>query len=1041
MSARYENIDQTLRRARTALRANEAVVALGVLAAAVAGVALVSYVLVLFDVSVGAVRPWFLGVASLAVLGAVAYGARPFLRPWTDDALARRIGDHDPNVADGLLSAVQLHRDKEKLSTEYALSRELIELHVDRTAEQAASVDTSALPDRRATAQLLGAGLGSLAVALALAVVFPGLAARAKTLFLGLPPGEKTPIAAAIPGAAPRLGDVTVTYHYPDYSGRDPQTFEGTDGNLKALKGTVASITLKADRPVKTAQITLNGKEPLKLDVTTSPETGGTTLAGELSLLENGSWTVEATSANGTPVADRSTRTITVEEDRAPEVTIVWPVEQVTEVNELEDVTVTWGAEDDYGLKSAELVWENHPPVDVKKPAPKKGGKPVSGKIALASFPHEFPLRHGDQYKWSLASLSLEPGGYVEYYVEATDNDTVSGPKKGRSAHHILRLLSSSEIHEKAIALQEAILKRMIHLLGDHLEYDPKSATREKLADDAERFEGKARELSQALDVVQNEMLKDPLGDEVVYRQILKIRADVQNVMVSYSARVLESAARSSADPAQGRREAFLSARAEAIPLLEKDILFLDRLIGKQRFDGARQELASLANEQKDLRKMLDDYKKGGMKDSDLAKALEQKLASLQKKMQEVAQKMASTMESMKSDFDNSAMQDDIMTQIQKAIDEGRMDDAAALTEKMLKGLDDMVAQMDQVEQQFNLDPETAKRLGDAQKELGKLADEQKKLAEDTSRVRDQIQKRADESGKKIDDFVKKEQEKVRKLREQLDALQRQAMLDPAMRSLVAPARFGLERELQALEGGLKSGELGESLEHAENIDNELEGLERAPETLGMNRPGDQPDPKTLDAASKAKMQAKSIVKDLEQLRQQFEENASPEEKQKLSQLGSQQQKLQQRAQGLAQEMNQLAEKTPFVPGEAGQQIAGASESMGEAQGKLKGGNAAGSVPPQRQASEKLGQAQAQLQGSGQSQRGGQGMPLASRMGQRPNGSEGNRGFSNEKVEIPDGSQFRVPKEFREDILEAMKKPSPDGYKQLNQEYYERLIK
>ncbi|HVO30529.1 MAG TPA: hypothetical protein VMV18_07325, partial [bacterium] len=90
------------------------------------------------------------------------------------------------------------------------------------------------------------------------------------------------------------------------------------------------------------------------------------------------------------------------------------------------------------------------------------------------------------------------------------------------------------------------------------------------------------------------------------------------------------------------------------------------------------------------------------------------------------------------------------------------------------------------------------------------------------------------------------------------------------------------------------------------------------------------------------------------------------------------------------------------------------------------------------------GQAQAQLNGAGQQQRGsgGPGTPLAQRMnGGQQKGWDGMRGFSNDKVEIPDGSQFRVPKEFREDILEAMKKPSPDGYKQMNQEYYERLIK
>ena len=101
-------------------------------------------------------------------------------------------------------------------------------------------------------------------------------------------------------------------------------------------------------------------------------------------------------------------------------------------------------------------------------------------------------------------------------------------------------------------------------------------------------------------------------------------------------------------------------------------------------------------------------------------------------------------------------------------------------------------------------------------------------------------------------------------------------------------------------------------------------------------------------------------------------------------------------------------------------------------------------VPSEREAMQQLGEAQAQMEGAGESGKGNKGgMPLGQRMSGRPSGrgQDGMNGFSNEKVEIPDGSQFKVPKEFREDILEAMKKPSPEGYKQLNQEYYEKLIK
>lgn len=1041
MSAQFLPIENTLRRARLALRVEGTVRGAAFVLGAVAIVLLAGFLLTAFGATPLILRPWFLGFAVATIAIATVFAVRPLVIGWTDDDLARRIGDRVPGVGDSLLSAVQLHRDAETLSTKYDLSRDLIDKHVESSATLAAGVRPQTLTDTKSTAKLAGAASAMFVVWCALALIFPGIVARSRWLVFGAPPGTAAVQTAAAAGTAPRLGDVTVTYSFPDYTGRSPETFEGTDGSLKALKGTVATVRLKADRPVKAASIVLDGKDSLPLQIETSAA-GTTTLSGEIPILENGSWTVKAEGTDGgAPPANDSIRTITAEADAVPTAQIVWPLEQNLEVNELEDVDVTWGVEDDFGVREVALVWENHPPKDEEGGAKAKKGK--SGRIPLAGFPRESPQRHGDRLRWSLATLGLKPGGYVEYFVEVTDNDTVTGPKRGVSSKYRLFLLSSEQIHDKAVAMQEQLLKRMVHLLGDHLEIEPRTIARERIADEAERFEGKSREVAQALDQVAGDMLKDPLGDQQVYQQILKIRGDLAQIAVSYSHRAIESAARAAQDPPTARRDAFAYAHEDAVPLLEKDVLFLDKLIEKQRFDGARDELAKLVDEQKDLKSMLDQYKKGGMKDADLAKALEARLDEIQKRMSEVAEKMASTMKSMPTDFDNSALQDDIMEQIRKAIEEGRMEDAAALTEQLLKGLDDMVAAMDDVEQEFNLDPELAQKVQEAQKDLAKLSEDQRKVLDETNQVREQIQKRQDSTGDKVNDFAKKELEKVKELRAELEKLERQGVTDPWMRGVVRSAKATSERSIQQLENGLKSGELGEALGHAQDVEQTLESVENAGEN--MRHGADGADPKTLEQARKAQAKASEIVKDLEQLRQSFEDSATAEERQKMQDLAKKQGDLKQRAQGLAQQMGEMSEQTPFVPGEAGSAMQGAASSMGDAQSKLKGGNAAGAVPSERDAMQKLGEAQQQMEGSGQSQgKGGKpgGIPLGQRMGQRGGrGQDGMQGFSNEKVEIPDGSQFRVPKEFREDILEAMKKPSPEGYKQLNQEYYEKLIK
>ncbi len=46
-----------------------------------------------------------------------------------------------------------------------------------------------------------------------------------------------------------------------------------------------------------------------------------------------------------------------------------------------------------------------------------------------------------------------------------------------------------------------------------------------------------------------------------------------------------------------------------------------------------------------------------------------------------------------------------------------------------------------------------------------------------------------------------------------------------------------------------------------------------------------------------------------------------------------------------------------------------------------------------------------------------------------------------EKVKLPGEDQFRVPGQFREEILEAMKNKYPRKYERLISEYYRELVK
>src|SRR5438132_4277657 len=107
--SRYLSIDQALRRARSALRRNDAATALAVSGVALATILLLAFALAIIGVPAISARPWFLGLAALIVLAAIGYALRPLIVPWNDDRLARSIGEKFTDVLDTLSSDIQYY--------------------------------------------------------------------------------------------------------------------------------------------------------------------------------------------------------------------------------------------------------------------------------------------------------------------------------------------------------------------------------------------------------------------------------------------------------------------------------------------------------------------------------------------------------------------------------------------------------------------------------------------------------------------------------------------------------------------------------------------------------------------------------------------------------------------------------------------------------------------------------------------------------------------------------------------------------------------
>ena len=269
--AARQEIASALGRARRRARALAAARGLSlILAGAVLGVGA--------GALLGSVAPALVARIAAAVLfaatlaGVLAFCLRsPLQRAAVRDdaALARLLAGSSE-----LLSSVELSREP----GQPGISRELLALLHVRARAQARAVDVPGrLPVRSA-----GLPLAALAGALALLAVFQLVAPR--RLALGLSRLRGGDAAAPEPELSPIVGDLSITYLYPQYTGLPPRTEEGTAGDLRGPRGTEVRVAARADRDLAEAAAVVNG-QPVKL-LAQGP--GHRQLSGTLTLSQPG---------------------------------------------------------------------------------------------------------------------------------------------------------------------------------------------------------------------------------------------------------------------------------------------------------------------------------------------------------------------------------------------------------------------------------------------------------------------------------------------------------------------------------------------------------------------------------------------------------------------------------------------------------------------------------------------------------------------------------------------------------------------------------
>lgn len=1002
------------------------------------------------------------GLTAVAV--AFAWAVRALLRTArSEEAAARTVARFEPALRSDLVSAVELSRERPDIQASDRYSVALLDAHVERTASRARTLDVArAIPDRWARY----GGLFLLGVVVLHAVVLVAGGARFARAYGRVVSGDPRGAQALI--VDPITGDIELTFQYPAYMRREPRTLSGTGGEIRAPKGTEVTLRTRADRDVKAAELAIEydvapqgappppdaagpdaarpGVPPGPADASAAPAVkryalavaNARDLSGRLVVEEGGSYRFRfldgrKTLAEGPPIP------ITLEQDLLPEARITRPDREL-EVDAGALVGIDWQAEDDHGLSEVTLV---------VKPPDGEERRRVLRKLDGAR-------RDGGTVDLDVGAEKLGEGDRLLYWIEVADGDVVSGPKKGVSETHTVKVYSEAEHRRQVLEKARQVFEELVTLLADRLEaLAAGPVDRQDRLVVAQQLDVRTRFLHERMRETAREIRRDRAGPREVAIAFENVASQVRvsEQRVTNARAVVAQALRVRITPDRTSLGSMKVADAQLDQQLENGVLYLEKLLDKQRAEDLVRLAKDLAQKRRELAGMLEKFKA-----SPSEEARKELLAQIGR-MKERVKELLSRMAELSRGFNDEHMNAEALQELAKSQDlMGGLDDVEALLAKgdvegAMRQLDEMASAMDQMlaglERTAGMPDEKAQALMKEmlafKKQLEDVKAEQERTAAETDKLRQQYREAVRKRLKDAERKVKRLEQLAQEARREVEAAQ------PGVTYRAEPEFEQSKESLEGLERALGMKELGSAWETSQRAAPAVERLARFLEedvALSQHNPAfTRRDPAEVKDAQRHAQRAVPKVREIrDELAQLFPDPRTilgPGEQQRLDGLAQRQAKLEQRAGDLQRKLQELMQQAPVFPQDAPGQLGEGRGHMGQAASELAQRNPQRGHGQQELALDALSRFQKGLEEAakrGRGQPGGTGFPYP--FGETGGGEQGDgRDPSREKVAIPGAEAYKVPEEFRKDLLDAMRQGAPERYEGEVKRYYEELVK
>lgn len=249
---------------------------------------------------------------------------------------------------------------------------------------------------------------------------------------------SRTPVSRVNVRTRPTVTKVEATQIWPDYTALPPRNRPMSD--LKLLAGSKLQLRLKASSVLRVATLRFLSADQKTVVRETSLKavSGGTFTDWEV--------TADVPVRDAVGIAfhlvdeeDIESKTTTIYRldvvpDKAPEVRVLWPVRREELVTRGATLLISFEAKDDYGIAKVRLNYG----VNLSANVPHKTVELDLGGAILKDVTRRF--------EWNLDRIGVTEGDVIDYWLEAVDGNTATGPGVGTLAEHYqARVVSEAE--------------------------------------------------------------------------------------------------------------------------------------------------------------------------------------------------------------------------------------------------------------------------------------------------------------------------------------------------------------------------------------------------------------------------------------------------------------------------------------------------------------------------------------------------------------------------------------------------------------------